>query len=281
MHQDTIGSLAQVAERKDANMQRSFISHFVYSMLAGMYVGLGIVLIFNIGAPLAAANSPATRLAMGACFGIALTLVIFAGAELFTGNNMIFTLGHLTGQTSLSALGKNWIWTWIGNLLGSALLAYMVVKAGTFDGPPFKEFLLKACATKMNMPLHQLLLRGILANWLVCLAIWQAAKTKSDAAKLGVIFWCLFAFITSGYEHSIANMTLLSIGLILPHGLDVSLVGFGRNLFATTLGNIIGGAFFVAFLYWVVSREPVRSVQPQDVPLSAGATQTQEGFSTN
>lgn len=277
MHQDTIGLLAQVAERKTANLERSLLSHLVYSMLAGMYVGVGVVLIFNIGAPLAATNSAATKLAMGACFGVALTLVVFAGAELFTGNNMIFTLGSLIGQTNWSALGKNWFWTWVGNLLGSALLAAMVVKAGTFDSAPFKEFLLKACAVKMNLPFPQLILRGILANWLVCLAIWQAAKTKSDAAKLGVIFWCLFAFIASGFEHSVANMTLLTIGLLLPHDATVTILGLGRNLFATTLGNIIGGAFFVGFFYWIVSRDRVEKVTAQEQPSVATVVRPQEG----
>src|SRR5215471_7444748 len=258
MHNETIDSLAQAAERKEGNLDRSFASHMALSMLAGMYVGIGIVLIFSIGAPLAAADSPFTKLAMGASFGVALTLVIFAGAELFTGNNMIFTLSTLTGQTRLTALGKNWLWTWIGNLLGSALLAYIVIKAGTFDAPAFRDFVLKVTATKMNLPWLQLFLRGILANWLVCLAIWQTTKTKSDAAKLGLIFWCLFAFIASGFEHSIANMTLLSMGLLLPHGADVTLAGFGRNLAATTLGNVVGGCLFVAFPYWLASLERLK-----------------------
>jgi nitrite transporter NirC len=258
MHNETIDSLAAIAERKEANLTRSFASHLILSMLAGMYVGVGIILIFSIGAPLAAADSPFTKLAMGASFGVALTLVIFAGAELFTGNNMIFTLSTLKGRTRLAALGKNWLWTWIGNLLGSALLAYMVIKAGTFDAPVFRDFVLKVTATKMNLPWIQLFLRGVLANWLVCLAIWQATKTKSDAAKLGLIFWCLFAFIAAGFEHSIANMTLLSMGLLLPHGADVTLAGFARNLAATTLGNIVGGCLFVALPYWLASVEGFR-----------------------
>jgi len=218
-----------------------------------MYVGVGVVLVFSIGAPLAAAGSPATKLAMGASFGVALTLVVFAGAELFTGNNMIFGLGTLAGKTRLSALASNWVLTWVGNLMGSALLALIVVKGGTFDGQVFRDFVVSATATKMNLPWIQLFLRAILANWLVCLAIWQSAKTKSDAAKLGLIFWCLFAFIASGFEHSIANMTLMTMGLLLPHGADVTMAGFGRNLLATTLGNIVGGCLFVALPYWIAS----------------------------
>jgi nitrite transporter NirC len=257
MHQETIAALTEAAERKRANLDRSFGSHLALSMLAGMYVGVGVILVFSIGAPLAAAGSPATKLAMGASFGVALTLVVFAGAELFTGNNMIFSLGTLARKTPLRALASNWTWTWIGNLMGSALLALIVVRGGTFDAPVFRDFVVGATATKMNLPWMQLFLRAILANWLVCLAIWQSTKTKSDAAKLGLIFWCLFAFIASGFEHSIANMTLLTMGLLLPHGADVTIAGLGRNLLATTLGNIVGGCVFVALPYWIASVDRV------------------------
>jgi nitrite transporter NirC len=276
MHQETIESLAQVAERKRKNLERSLGSHLVLSALAGMYVGVGVILVFSIGAPLAAAGSPATKLAMGASFGVALTLVIFAGAELFTGNNMIFSLGTLAGKTRLSALASNWAWTWIGNLAGSVLLALIVVKGGTFDAPVFRDFVVSATATKMNLPWIQLFLRAILANWLVCLAIWQSTKTKSDAAKLGLIFWCLFAFIASGFEHSIANMTLLTMGLLLPHGPDVTIAGLARNLLATTLGNIVGGCLFVALPYWASSVSRIGLLRRREAPWSAGTAVAQQ-----
>jgi nitrite transporter NirC len=276
MHQETIASLAEAAERKRANLDRSFGSHLVLSALAGMYVGVGVVLVFTIGAPLAAAGSPATKLVMGASFGVALTLVVFAGAELFTGNNMIFSLGTLAGKTRISDLAANWTWTWIGNLAGSALLALLVVKGGTFDGPVFRDFVVNTTATKMNLPWIQLFLRAILANWLVCLAIWQSSKTKSDAAKLGLIFWCLFAFIASGFEHSIANMTLLTMGLLLPHGPDVTIMGLARNLLATTLGNIVGGCIFVALPYWISSADRIGVLKRRTESWSAGPAVAQQ-----
>ena len=278
MHQQTIESLADAAGRKRANLDRSLSSHLVLSALAGMYVGIGVVLVFTIGAPLAAAGSPATKLVMGASFGVALTLVVFAGAELFTGNNMIFSLGTLAGKTRLSDLAANWAWTWIGNLAGSALLAVFVVKGGTFDAPVFRDFVVSATATKMNLPWIQLFLRAILANWLVCLAIWQSAKTTSDAAKLGLIFWCLFAFIASGFEHSSANMTLLTMGLLLPHGPDVALIGLAHNLLATTMGNIVGGCLFAALPYWLssVDRIGLLSRRPESWSPGPSVTQQQE-----
>ena len=108
----------------------------------------------------------------------------------------------------------------------------------------------------MNLPAEQLILRAILANWFVCLGVWMAARVKSETAKILLIWWCMFTFITSGYEHSIANMCGLMLGLLLPHeGMNISLGGYGYNLALSTFGNIIGGALFVAGMYWMGSPE--------------------------
>ena len=94
---------------------------------------------------------------------------------------------------------------------------------------------------------------AVLANWFVCLAVWMAVRVKSETARILMIWWCMFTFITSGYEHSIANMCGLLIGLLLPHGEAVSWTGYWYNLSLATTGNVIGGAVFVAGLYWVGS----------------------------
>src|SRR5690606_5484370 len=132
--------------------------------------------------------------------------VIFAGSELFTGSNLVLTLGVFTGRASGKDLVSNWVWTWVGNLAGSVLLAAIVVQAGAFDPEPMRNFVLKVVEGKMTLPAGQLFLRAVLANWLVCLAVWMAAKTKDDTAKILLIFWCMFTFITCGYEHCVANM---------------------------------------------------------------------------
>ena len=113
----------------------------------------------------------------------------------------------------------------------------------------------KAAADKMNAPFMELLFRGILCNILVCLAVWCSFKLKEETAKLIVIFWCLFAFITSGFEHSIANMSLLSIALMIPHPETVSMIGLAANLVPVTIGNIIGGAMFIGAGYWFGNSE--------------------------
>jgi nitrite transporter NirC len=258
MYSETVQALSEQAAVKLREQRRSLISHVVRSAMAGMYVGAAIVLIFTIGGSLSASSPGVVRMTMGICFGGALTIVIFAGSELFTGSNLVLTLGVWSGKASWSDLLANWVWTWIGNLLGSVLLAWMVIRAGLMDaGGSFQAinaFVLKLVETKMNLPPDQLILRGILANWFVCLAVWMAARVKSETARILLIWWCMFTFITSGYEHSIANMCGLMLGLLLPHeGFKIGLDGYGYNLALSTFGNIIGGAIFVAGLYWIGS----------------------------
>jgi nitrite transporter NirC len=255
MYSDAIRTLSDQAAAKLAEQRRSLVGHLVRSALAGMYVGAAIVLIFTIGGLLSPSAPGAVRLVMGVCFGGALTIVIFAGSELFTGSNLVLTLGVLSRRATLRDLADNWLWTWIGNLAGSILIAWMVVRAGLLDPEPIKGFVLKLVETKMNLPAEQLFLRAILANWLVCLGVWMAARLKDEMAKILMIWWCMFTFITSGYEHSIANMCGLMLGLLLPHGDAITWGGYGYNLGLATLGNVVGGAVFVAMLYWIGSPE--------------------------
>src|SRR5262249_31064250 len=173
----------------------------------------------------------------------------FAGSELFTGSNLVLTLGVLTRKATLRDLLSNWFWTYLGNLAGSVLLAFMVWRAGLLDQEAFasvNSFVLSIFKAKTTPG------PAVLANWLVCLGVWMAARVKSEPARILLIFWCMFTFITSGYEHSIANMCGLMLGLLVPnHGPDVTLGLYGYNLFWATLGNIVGGALVVGGLYWI------------------------------
>jgi nitrite transporter NirC len=253
MYTETIQSLGTQAAAKLSGQRHSLLAHVVRSILAGMYVGAAIVLIFTIGGLLSKEAPGAVRLLMGVCFGGALTIVIFAGSELFTGSNLVLTLGVLTRKATWGDLASNWIWTWIGNLIGSVLLAFLVIRSGLFDKDPINGFVLGLVQMKMNLPPEQLIIRAILANWLVCLGVWMAARTKEDIAKILLIWWCMFTFITSGFEHSIANMCGLMLGVLLPHSESITWTGYWYNLGLATLGNVIGGAGFVAGMYWLGS----------------------------
>jgi nitrite transporter len=284
MYSETVQTLGEQAAVKLAEQRRSLVSHIVRSMLAGMYVGAAIVLIFTIGGSITGEAVMFRRLLMGVCFGGALTMVVFAGSELFTGANLVLTLGVLTRKVTTRDLVSNWVWTWIGNLLGSVLVAWMVVRAGLLDAEPFRDinaFVLRLVETKMNLPPEQLFWRAVLANWLVCLGVWMAARVKSEPARILLIFWCMFTFITSGFEHSIANMCGMMLGLLVPHGEAVTWTGYWYNLGLATLGNVVGGAVLVAGFYWLGSPkahsaralpQPAEGNRALAIPVVDGAT---------
>jgi len=249
MYAETIDGFTKVAENKLAAMRRHPGGFLVSSMLAGAYVGMGILLIFTLGNQVPVEFQ---KLIMGASFGIALTLVVIAGAELFTGHTMFMALRGYGGAGSVGDIAASWGMTWIGNLVGSLALVWLFALGGgggLLSAPD--TLVMKVAAAKMNGSAVALFARAILCNWLVCLAIWMSARVDSDSAKCIVIFWCLFAFIANGFEHSVANMTLLGLALVGNHPETVSIAGFAWNLAWVTLGNIVGGAIFVAGAYYV------------------------------
>jgi len=223
--------------------------------MAGAYVGLGIILIFTLGNSVEPSIRP---LVMGAFFGIALTLVILAGAELFTGHAMILTFGVLSkgikGQQMCSILPK----TWLGNLMGSILVAWLFYMAGGGKLLGDTNSLLhKVALAKTSAPALILFFKGILCNWLVCLAIWMSARLEGSA-KFIAIWWCLLAFIASGYEHSIANMTIFALSWFGESKEALSMTGIGHNLLWVTLGNIVSAIFFMGYGYWFATPKAQR-----------------------
>ncbi|MEZ5492062.1 MAG: formate/nitrite transporter family protein [Gammaproteobacteria bacterium] len=249
----------------------------VAPMMAGAYVGLGIILIFSVGALI----DPAwQKLVMGASFGVALTLILFAGAELFTGHTMYMTIGCRRGTTRIGELLRVWGTSWLFNLLGSVALALLFITGGggvlTQEGTALVN---KVASYKMNSSGIELLARGLLCNWLVCLALWMAARTQSDTTKAIIIFWCLYAFIASGYEHSVANMTLLSIALLGEPTSSISLAGMAHNLSWVTLGNIFGGAVFMGIAY--IQASPKSLDQPKGSTAQSSTSEPETEHSTH
>jgi nitrite transporter NirC len=255
MYLETVDSFAGVAQKRSEFLKRSPLGFWISAMMAGAYVGMGIILIFSVGSD---ADPGYRGLIMGASFGIALTLVVFAGSDLFTGHTMFMPLGLLRGRIGWSDLAGTWLISWLGNLVGAALLAVLFVWGGGGAALHSKSgFLMTVATAKMTAPATALFARAILCNWLVCLALWMSQRMTSDAAKCIAIFWCLFAFIGSGFEHSVANMTLLTIALLAEHPDAVNLGGMMHNLLWVTLGNIVSGAGIMALGYWTMSRPPV------------------------
>lgn len=248
---------ATTQAKDKAALVRSPLRYAAQAALAGAYVGVAVVLLVSVAGPLAAAGSPSVKLVQGAVFGIALTLVVFAGAELFTGNNMTMLIGWMRGGVRAGdALFVNAA-SLVGNFVGAVAFAAMVHASGILDTaakgkPAAADVMIKAIVTtKTHATNGQLFWRAVLCNMLVCLGLWMAMRTRSDAAKLVVLFWVLLAFIASGFEHSVANMTLFSLAIL--HG-DSTWGALGHNLLFTVPGNIVGGALVVGLPYALGSR---------------------------
>ena len=250
MYDEEYSASAAGAAAKVRLLKHNPLGYFLMSALAGAYIGFGILLSFTVGGTLG--PIPMNKIAMGLSFGVALSLVIIAGAELFTGNAMVLFNGWRRKTVTLTDVIRLWIVCYIGNLVGAVILSFIFYgAAGTAGG--VGQALATAAATKMSLPPLVLFLRGILCNVLVCLAVWCGFRCKSDSGKLIMTFWCLYAFFTCGFEHSVANMTVLTLGLLNPAGMAVSLSGYGYNLLWVTLGNIVGAVLFLAIPYGIAA----------------------------
>jgi nitrite transporter NirC len=255
---EALSSHEELAAAKAAQAKGSMGKYLLSSALAGAYVGVAVLLLIMTSASLVAANHPMAKLVQGAVFGVALTLVVFAGAELFTGNNMIMLQGWLKKRVSAVDVALVWVASLIGNLIGAVAFAKLVdgagvITVGTKPGAPSAPLALltSIASSKAALTGGQLFLRSLLCNLLVCLALWMAARAASDAAKLIVLWWALLAFIASGFEHSIANMTSLSLAAMSGVGQWSEL---WRNLTYTVPGNIVGGGLFIGLAYGWLGR---------------------------
>ena len=206
MYQQELEAVAQAAEKKDGLLRSNPLGYWVAAMLAGVYIGFGIILVFTIGGHLSAAGSPYTKLAMGLFFGAALSMVIMAGAELFTGNTLVMTVGGLAKRVRWSRILLVLVSSYVGNLIGAVVLSSLMRMGNLYDQNTI-DYILSSAATKMNASFIKLFIAGILCNILVCLPVWCSYKLKSESAKLMMIFWGILMFVTPGFEHCVANMT--------------------------------------------------------------------------
>jgi nitrite transporter NirC len=238
--------------------------YLLLSAYAGAFVGVAVVLLVSVSAPLAAAESPITRLVQGVVFGIALTLVVFAGAELFTGNAMTLVHGLYARSVTMRDLAVVWGLSLVGNLVGSVAFAGLVHGGGTL-GSGGATLVASIVDTKSAATGPQLFWRAVLCNLLVCVALWMAQRAQSDSAKLITLWWGLLAFIASGFEHSVANMTVFSLGVFQGSATWLELA---RNLAWTVPGNVVGGGLLMGLAYaWLGGPRP--AVEPADAPQPA------------
>lgn len=239
---------------------------FILAVLAGAYIGFGAQLSMTVGIGLdTSLGIGFSRFLQGSAFSLGLILVVIGGAELFTGNNLIL-LSFFDKKIDLSGLLRSWTVVYVGNFIGSVLLVSIVFGGGlhAIGGGALGVEALTIANGKVNLTFVQALCRGIVCNWLVCMAIWLSMSSKETIGKIFACFFPIMAFVASGYEHSIANMYFVPMGILMKgvpsvvaqSGLELTKLSWAgfliNNLIPVTIGNIIGGAFFVAALYWYV-----------------------------
>jgi formate/nitrite transporter len=246
----------------------------VLGTLAGAYISFGGYLNIVVTQDMAQHMGVGfTKLIGGAVFSIGLMIVVVAGAELFTGNCMM-PLGTLAGCAPWKGVLRNWFWVYIANLLGTLIVAFLVYESGLWRGAVGVNAL-RIAATKMSIPFWEAFVRGILCNWIVVLAVWMSMAALDVTGKLFSAFFLIMTFVACGFEHSIANMFFLEIGLLVSGNNavteaakidpalmnNVTIGGYFGNIIPVTLGNIVGGMFFVACLYFLAYRPNLGKIE--------------------
>lgn len=228
------------------------------SVLAGAYIALGGTLSVAIGygfPELSAANPGLQKLLSGLVFPIGLMLVVVLGADLFTGNNALLVPPMLEKKVKPGTVLANWGLVWLGNFAGALAVAWLLVYlTDILSATCYTTALQNMAVAKTSMPAGVVILKGIGANWCVCLAVWLALSGKTLGEKLLACEIPVFAFVALGYEHCVANMFFLPLGMMQGAEIDMSEL-FVNNLLPATIGNIIGGAVFVGLAHYYLHRE--------------------------
>ena len=267
----------------------------ILAFLAGAYIAFGGLLSEIVAGGLSngaitladgtknviTAPSGLVKFATGAVFPVGLMLVVIAGSELFTGNAMFVPIAWLDKKASLKGFAINWTLVYIGNFIGALFVAYVLAYySGLFNAAPWAQWSMNVANAKVGLSMDDAFLRGIGCNWLVCLAVWLAVSAEDVISKIFACWFPIMAFVTIGFEHSVANMFFIPLGIAVANdagiisalkinvataypnigqGLGTDWVHFLiNNLLPVTLGNIVGAAIFVSMLYWwIYVRSPL------------------------
>lgn len=238
-----INEISSIAMDKYTLAKLDPFKYISRALVAGFYLVVAIILSYTTGAVLYDKFPEISKIAVAATFSIALALIAFLGGELFTGNNLVMAIGVYDKKCRISMALRVWVLSYIGNFIGIFILSFIFNKSGA-SLDLIREYVSNIIYAKLDLPVIELFLRGVLCNFMVCIAFLASIKMTSESGKLTIMFWVIFAFVIAGFEHSIANMGIFSISYFALGSLPMNLVF--RNLFWVTLGNIVGGAVLLA-----------------------------------
>ena len=262
--------LEKVSDSGIAKAEGKTLRLLIWALLAGAYIAFGAqasqMVSFNL---LADPDSLGVgRLVSAAVFPVGLMMVVLCGAELFTGNCLMI-IGVLDRKIRISGMLRNWVLVYLGNFLGALLVVALMKSTGLWGTGSglLGASVIKTAQAKVQLSFGQAFVRGILCNWLVCLAVWMSTGARETVSKIFAIWFCIGLFVISCFEHSIANMYFIPAGIAAAAdsglaqlaGCDVSVLTVGnfliKNLLPVTLGNILGGGLFVGMVYWFTGRK--------------------------
>jgi formate transporter len=226
-----------------------FVPTMILAILAGAFISFGALLYTIVITDSPFGYGP-TRWLGGISFSLGLVLVIVAGAELFTGNNLII-MAWASKQVSTAQVARNWGIVYVGNLVGAVVTAWLVYQSGVFqDNHMVLEKIIGIGESKVRIDFVEAFFRGLLCNVLVCMAVWLCMAAHSVSGKILAIIFPISAFVAAGFEHSVANMYFIPLAA-LSGSEAITFNNFLMNLIPVTLGNIVGGGVLVAMVYWL------------------------------
>ena len=232
----------------EGNVTRSklkTIPCILLGIMAGVFIAFGGLANIIVSQTLGAVDIGLAKFMGAAVFPVGLMFVVMCGAELFTGNNLM-ALAVIEKKISINKMFRNWTLVYVANFIGSILLVLAVYYGGVLSGPAAEKAMAIA-SSKISIPLSEMVIRGILCNMIVVLAVWMATGAKDIISKIFACWFPIMLFVVCGFEHSIANMFFIPMGMIL--GADITMVQLFINLIPVTIGNIIGGAIIIPFVY--------------------------------
>lgn len=247
-----VESMAQAAVNKVDLCNKHIGKYFTRAIMAGFFIVVATIL-SNVSAAVLYPTYPQFAKLLGAfLFSIAIILIVFIGGELFTGNNMTMAMGAYNGNCSVKDVIKVWGISYIGNFVGAFLLSFLFVESGA-SHQIMVDYYNSFIDAKLSIAPLQLVLRGMLCNFMVCIAVLTGTRMKSESGKLIVMFCVIMAFVVAGFEHCIANMGTFSIAYLLLGGINLGFVA--KSMLFVTIGNIIGGAFLLALPLKIMSAD--------------------------
>ncbi len=252
MFTSDIETVSKAAVNKADICNNKLGKFFVRSIMAGFYIVVA-TLLSNVTAAVLFPTFPQYGKLLGALlFSIAIILIVFIGGELFTGNNMTMAIGVYNKSCSVKDMLKVWLFSYVGNFVGAFIMSGLFVVSGA-SRQIMIDYYNSFIMNKLSASPMELLVRGILCNFMVCLAVWTGTRMKSESGKLVVMFCVIMTFVVSGFEHCIANMGTFSIAALMLGGLDPMLLL--KSMVFVTIGNIIGGAVLLALPLKIMSDE--------------------------